>query len=467
VDDEDGRDYEYLLDDETLLSAQSGGGGGGSPYTVYKSKSYFHFDVDEQDGFFLVGRGRFSVGPVKFVLEEPKSKDLAVHRQGLAKVPVIEVEVTARWNDKDLLKTTKVCSLTRRRNGTSDDLVGDDREAYYHSGKDYGVGIYSPQPDYPDQYRHLSFETIVRFPPSALPRLKNLFLRGPSFTPLDVALSPMQFEHVHFKTENGAVSVPPSYSLAANNLTVHTSNGRVEGTFNVSKALHLESSNGAVEARVNLIKPQDAQTHHISAVGMTSNGNVKLEYLEHPYGVVLESSAQTSNGNAYVDHQPAYEGSFVVSCPLMSRLMIPLTPLTPHASSSTATDLVGTGSDLRGRESKRSIREGSPAGHRHHHRRPHYRSRAQGRNDRLAARVAGDAGEVQSPDQPGRRHPQVLVAAGRSSSCRVLEGRDSCSSGGSQCSGVHIRVRCCSYSLGSRPSGPCSILYLQRVAESI
>jgi len=290
-----------------------GGSSDSSPHTtLYKSKSYFHFDVSEQDGFYLLGRGRFSVGPVKYLLEEPKSKSFNATP---GSKPVIEVEVAAVWNDKELLKSTKVCSLTRKRgqDSTINDNAGPLSKA---AGMDYGVGIYSPRPDYPDQYRQLSFETVVRFPPSALAHFDNLGLEGPSFAPVDVALSPISFDSVHFDTANGAVTVPHRYSLAAEKMDIATSNGHVAGTFNVSRQLHLQSQNGRIEAKVNLIELNEHRSQSSLAVqpidvsAVTSNGGVTLHYLEHPYGVVLSSEARTSNGNAEVSHQPAFEGSF-------------------------------------------------------------------------------------------------------------------------------------------------------------
>ena len=269
----------------------------GPPYSFYKSKSFFHFEVTSEDGFYIVGRGRYSIGPVQFVLEEPQG-DSHLSQSGK---PVIEVEVAARWNDKELLKTSKVCSLVR--NGT--DSSG--------KGRDYGLGIYTPQPEYPEQYRYLSFEIIVRFPPSSLASLRFLGLAGPSFSPVDLALSPINFDVVDIRTENGALVVTPPYSLSSRYATLQTSNSRIEGIYNTTDTLRLQSTNGPIRAKVNLIKVLKSEMLEMRAVlAETTNGGVQLQYGQHPYNVVLNSTTRTTNGDADVRHGSAFEGDFHV-----------------------------------------------------------------------------------------------------------------------------------------------------------
>lgn len=251
------------------------------------------------------------MGPVKYVLEEPKSKSYVASASNR---PVVEVEVAAVWNDKELLKSTKVCSLKKTRcDGNGNEQVSTTKGS---KGIDWGVGIYSPHPDYPDQYRRLSFETVVRLPTSALPYLDNLRLEGPSFAPIDITLSPVRFGRVDFSTTNGAISVAEKHHLGAEEINLTTSNGHVQGTFNVTSRLHLNSQNGRIDADVNLVKGTAAEKKEgvritdVEVSAITSNGGVRLRYLQHPYGIVLNSQAHTSNGNAEVQHQPAFEGSF-------------------------------------------------------------------------------------------------------------------------------------------------------------
>lgn len=263
-------------------------------HTVYKTRSYFHFEVDETDGVFMLGRGRYATGPVHVVVEEPKS-----HKGSIATSdrPLVEIEVMAIWNDKDLLKTVKVCPLIRSAE------KGDWQES--------GVGIYTPAPDYTEPGKRLSFETIVRLPPTGVSKLRSLNVNGQSFYPLSVAPSPLRFGHVNLVSVNGVVTIPAGHQLAGETVYAYASNGRIDGAFNVSESLRLESSNGPIKADISLIAGGSEQKE-ITVTGRTSNGYVDLDYLQQPTNVVLLSSAKTSNGDAKVRHQPAFEGDFSV-----------------------------------------------------------------------------------------------------------------------------------------------------------
>ena len=265
-------------------------------HTLYKTKSYFHFEVDESDGVFLLGRGRYSNGPVHVIVEEPKS-----HKAGelASDKPIVEIEVMAIWNDKDLLKTVKVCPLSREAN----------RGAL--TWPEYGVGIYTPAPEYTEPGKRLSFETIIRLPPSSS-KLQSLTVHGQNFYPLSVAASPISFARVDLSSVNGVVTIPEGYQLAGDVLYAYASNGKIDGTFNVSSDLRLESQNGPIKADINLLAKKGYQ-NPISVTATTSNGYVDLNYLQHPQNVVLLSTAKTSNGDAKVRHLPAFEGDFSVS----------------------------------------------------------------------------------------------------------------------------------------------------------
>lgn len=272
--------------------------------TVYRTKAFFQFELDQdgKDGVVLLGRGRFANGPVHVVVEEPKSHKVALDTAASGK-PIAEIEVMAIWNDKDLLKTVKVCPLARAA-GVKDNDNWTER----------GVGIYTPNPSYTEPGKRLSFETIIRLPPSGLSQqqLRSLTVHGQNFYPLSVAASPLRFGRVDLKSVNGVVSVPESCQLAAQTVYAYASNGRIEGTFNVSSSLRLESENGQIRASVNLVSVAKGGAQEADVSATTSNGYIDLRYLQHPTGVVLRSSARTSNGDAKVHHQPAFEGNFSV-----------------------------------------------------------------------------------------------------------------------------------------------------------
>jgi hypothetical protein len=291
-------------------------GDDGHTHTIYKSKVFFHIPIDGENGFFTLARGHYSSGPITYVLEEPKApkdspsdEDEVLHYGDTkGKSSQVEVEVVARWNDKELLKSSKVCTLSKHTNVTGG-----------HHYTEYGIGIYTPSHDYPSQHRHLSFETVVRFPPSGLAKLRSLALEGPNFAPVDINLHPLTFDRADFNTSNGSIRAQSDFYAALAN--IRTSNGAIEGQFSIEDKLDLQSTNGRIDVNVNLIKKatseeekQDGQAmSKIQVNAHTNNGNVYINYLKHPQGVVLSSSARSTNGDAGVTHQPAFEGTFSVS----------------------------------------------------------------------------------------------------------------------------------------------------------
>ncbi|KAK9900203.1 hypothetical protein P389DRAFT_165404 [Cystobasidium minutum MCA 4210] len=308
----------YVSDYDEVVSGAGGDWGGGDDghqRTIYKSRVFFHLPITSADGLFTLARGQYSSGPIKFVLEEPHaSKDSPSDKDEAAEDHVasssssgssssIEVEVTARWNDKELLKSSKVCALTKHANST-------------HHHTERGIGIYTPSHEVPGAYRHLSFETVVRIPPKGLESLKSLALFGPMFAPVDIDLAPVTFSHASFNTSNGSIHVLSA--LSASIIEMKTSNGAIDGNFSVSDKLLLTSSNGRIDAHVALAKGREAgedtaTSSDIEVKAHTTNGNAYVRYTKHPQDVVLASSVKTTNGDAAVTHQPAFEGRFSLS----------------------------------------------------------------------------------------------------------------------------------------------------------
>lgn len=307
---------QLLLDTETLSSggADWGGGDDERSRTIYKSRVFFHLPITSDEGLFTIARGQYSSGPIKYVLEERQASKDSPSDDGAQRIiedpsksssssssspQVIEVEVTARWNDKDLLKSSKVCALAKNSNSTR-----------HHTER--GIGIYTPSHEVRGAYRHLSFETIIRIPPKGLVALKTLSLQGPMFAPVDIDLPSVSFGHASFNTSNG--SIYARSMLKSSTIEMKTSNGAIEGNFSVSDKLLLTSSNGRIDAHVDLVKEdsEDAQSD-IEIEAHTTNGNAHVNYKKHPQGVVLASSVKTTNGDAIVTHQPAFEGTFSVS----------------------------------------------------------------------------------------------------------------------------------------------------------
>lgn len=261
---------------------------GSDTSTFYKSKTYFHVPVTAKDGLFLLGSGRFSVGPVTVVVTEP------AHSSGKDGVARVEYEVIARWNDKDLLKSAKVCSL--------------ERSSKQGDGMTRGVGIYTPAPEFSDPYRHLSFETIIRIPPG-LVSISDLTIDGPIFSPLSLDVPSVQFSTVNLTTQDSTVR--SDKPLRAESIAIRNTNGDISGLFNVSETLSLVTSNGGIEASVHLL---DSSSHSDANVAVqTTNGNAALTYLSQPESRTLQSSCISNNGRVSVLHRPTFSGTFSLS----------------------------------------------------------------------------------------------------------------------------------------------------------
>jgi len=127
--------------------------------------------------------------------------------------------------------------------------------------------------------------------------------------------------------------------LVGESITIRTNNGLIEGSFKISKALNLATTNGAIVANVALaLSTQDSQSSilqsdtrpgmqslvfndspssnknnpSVSVDVATINGAVTVKYVDHPPNLKLFSYVKSTNGRAHVEHAPAYEGEFEV-----------------------------------------------------------------------------------------------------------------------------------------------------------
>jgi len=58
--------------------------------------------------------------------------------------------------------------------------------------------------------------------------------------------------------------------------------------------------------------PDDVPIRNIKVRAQTSDGPLVLKYLAQPPGVVLDSGAYTSNGEASTRMHPAFQGGFLL-----------------------------------------------------------------------------------------------------------------------------------------------------------
>lgn len=89
--------------------------------------------------------------------------------------------------------------------------------------------------------------------------------------------------------------------------------GAEGGTWRTNKSLELHTSNGAIRAPVEVLKPTDLfynPSQVVSVQAKSENGGVDLRYVGHERGVTLRSSVTTSIGAATAHMHANYEGEW-------------------------------------------------------------------------------------------------------------------------------------------------------------
>ena len=258
-----------------------------------KRAAIFHLAVPEAGGFFLNTRGALSTGSVNFQVTEP------LHRNSFlnSNEDVIEIQVEARYDDDTLVELANVCVLERKTSTGS---------------RAVGVGIYTPPSDeiHSSAMSHLTFRITVRIPPS-LTTLNSFDVHGPM---LDISgsLPSPHIRLLNLKTLDSPINLEQLFVTSAK---VSTSNGNIQGFYNVSNSLDLTSQNGKISVQVAL-HPSDAEdsdsedfeANSTSVQATTTNGAIEIEYVEIPLDHILHSSLHTTNGRAQTNLPETFEG---------------------------------------------------------------------------------------------------------------------------------------------------------------
>ena len=258
-----------------------------------KRAAIFHLSVPEAGGFFLNARGALSTGSVKFEVSEPLHRNSSLNNGDGE--DSIEVQVEARYDDDDLVELANVCVL-ERKTSTGSPAVG--------------VGIYTPPSDaiYSSAISHLTFRITVRIPPS-LTSLNSFDVHGPM---LDISgsLPSPHIRLLNLKTLDSQINLDQLFVTSAK---LSTSNGNIQGFFNVSNSLDASSQNGKISLQVAL-HPFDAEdsedfaSNATSVQATTTNGAIEIEYLDVPFDHTLHSSLRSTNGRAQANLPETFEG---------------------------------------------------------------------------------------------------------------------------------------------------------------
>ncbi|CAE6341901.1 unnamed protein product [Rhizoctonia solani] len=236
----------------------------------------------------------------------------------------VDVKVVARYWSKEALSYTQVCELTKLEGGV-------------------GLGIYTPSRLGMGIGQQIQWTVTVTFPTvSQLPLNLNAFATnvGNFRHSIEGLGDRVHFEHLSLKGSNGAIE---SDGLSVSQATVTSSNSKISGKFSATDSLVLKTSNGPIDtdiditnddthkasslilessnarvaSRISLLTTHDQRPQpkggHFIIHATTSNGRLDISYPTTPVNSLLDFIGQTSNGNADIALDAAFEGTFTIS----------------------------------------------------------------------------------------------------------------------------------------------------------
>jgi len=261
------------------------------------------------DVMYLFARGALSRGNVVIIQDETWREP-----------DTVKVDVSLKYATREIMEATSVCLLERQEG---------------HSG----VGIFSPLSWHHMPYPKFKFDVTVRLPMS--PNIHPVQIAAfetslPMFSQyLGDVEHEISFGSLRLESRNAGITVKSVY---ADNCTIRTSSGAIEGNFYASDSLNLETKNGHIQARVSLFHDTVKTTrtgltmrttngaimsdiHLISpapsnaggtfdVVADTTNGQVVLDFPQSAVDAYLDVDARTTNAAATVSMNPAFEGAF-------------------------------------------------------------------------------------------------------------------------------------------------------------
>ncbi|KIJ66010.1 hypothetical protein HYDPIDRAFT_110134 [Hydnomerulius pinastri MD-312] len=235
------------------------------------------------------------------------------------------------------------------------------RVAYYYDGaleratvchverveNEHGVGIFTPprEPRY-NQKDQMRFEVKLTLPAGSDGALavKNFETKMPNFDQnVGDLWETVLFDNIVLQSSNGDIHAESITSEIGQFLS---SNGGIDGHFNVGSALDLRTSNGGITSSVTLLNREGADTsklaihtsngHIQSEIALVSesgtggefdvdtestNGSIGLTFTDSPVDSLLNCRAQTTLGGLQVALHSAYEGTYSVETTLGKRMV--------------------------------------------------------------------------------------------------------------------------------------------------
>jgi len=280
-------------------------------YPVYTSSESFTFPINASLHY-LLARGSLFSGVV------------VVRGKEGADPNIIDVNVNVRYATHLALSRARVCKLERPEGGV-------------------GIGIFTPSnlgrwSNY--EQDQLRFLVTVTLPTSrnSLLDLNAFDTNLPNFRHKFEGLGDrVQFEHMSLQGTNGVIQAD---SLYVSQGTIKTTNAGINGEFNTTdslvlqttngvidvdvgitnddthkaSSLDLKSTNGRIASRVSLLTTHDQRPQpkggHFTVRATTSNGRLEVGFPTSPVNSLLDFEGHTTNSAADLSLHAAYEGKF-------------------------------------------------------------------------------------------------------------------------------------------------------------
>ncbi|KAF8273741.1 hypothetical protein EI94DRAFT_1826128 [Lactarius quietus] len=271
----------------------------------------------DADDVFLLSRGTHALGHLQ-VIEVSDREDIGV-------------EVIVGYHDVgDLFERSSLCTLRRGDNG-------------------HGIGIFTPRFDHRHHERDRIFFNITLSLPEnkEVVTLPHFETRLPSFSQVVAGLPTHDFASISLHSTNRPILV---HNIVGDKIRIRSRNGPIEGSFNTSSSLDVQTSNSPVRVVVNAFNQNNSAPTSVkirtrngllsadlslvstfengtsgafTVVTRTSNSPLDINFSDHAPDGLLRLDARTSNSPAQVSLHPSFEGTLQLRTSLFAANVSP------------------------------------------------------------------------------------------------------------------------------------------------
>ncbi|KAF9047816.1 hypothetical protein BJ165DRAFT_1344818, partial [Panaeolus papilionaceus] len=240
-----------------------------------------HFDLPlSSDTLFFIERGDLSGGTVTIKTDNQLKEDQ------------VHVKVVIHYRHDWVRDYAKVCQTTRGPN-------------------ENGIGIFTPhfRSSRPRDAR-LLFDITISLPPSRSQRVIKKFESELHNTNHRVeTLRNYVFDTIDLQGTNGGIETDDIVSTKGD---IRTTNGPIKGAFHTTNSLTIKSTNGRVNVNVAAfsLTSDSKKGGEFDVTASTTNSKLDVQFPVQPLDSVLRFKGTTTNGQARLSLNPAFEGKF-------------------------------------------------------------------------------------------------------------------------------------------------------------